>query len=159
MPGASARWLRRRVAIDGSGNVTGFFDENDGGIVTINNSIPAGAAASAPDSFGRGIVTGATGADSAFNYYVVGPEVIRVIDVNTTSTAIGSAYGQGTSAGTFTSGSIGASVFSVANSEDLYAGVGEISSPGVTTVVKRKHSDSHSTGWSTLQRRRRRRVM
>ncbi len=124
-------------SIDGSGNVTGFFDENDGGTVTTNNSIPAGAAATAPDSFGRGIVTGATGADSAFNYYVVGPEVIRVIDVNTASTAIGSAYGQGTSAGTFTSGSIGASVFSVANSEDLYAGVGEISNGGVISGVKR----------------------
>jgi hypothetical protein len=125
------------LAIDGSGNVTGFFDENNGGLVTMNNSIPAGSAASAPDSFGRGIVTGATGADSAFNYYVVGPEVIRVIDVGTTSTAIGSAYGQGTSAGTFTSGSIGASVFSVANSEDLYAGVGEISNGGVIPTVKR----------------------
>jgi hypothetical protein len=124
------------LAIDGSGNVTGFFDENDGGTVTTNNSIPAGSAASAPDSFGRGIVTGATGADSAFNYYVVGSEVIRVIDVNTVSTAIGSAYGQGSAAGTFTSASIGPSVFSVANSEDGYAGVGEIFTPSVAPTVK-----------------------
>jgi hypothetical protein len=124
------------LAIDDSGNVTGFFDQSEGGVVTPNNSIPAGAAASAPDSFGRGIVTGATGADSAFNYYVVGPEVIRVIDVNTASTAIGSAYGQGSAAGTFTSASIGSSVFSVANSEDLYAGVGEIFTPGITPTVR-----------------------
>jgi hypothetical protein len=124
-------------AIDGSGNVTGFFDESDGGVVTPNNPIPEGAAASAPDSFGRGVVTGSTGANSSFNYYVVGPEVIRVIDVNTASTAIGSAYGQGSSAGTFTSASIGPSVFSVANSEDLYAGVGEIFTPSLAPTVKR----------------------
>jgi hypothetical protein len=123
-------------AIDGSGNVTGFFDQSEGGVVTPNNAIPAGAAATASDSFGRGIVTGATGADSAFNFYVVGPEVIRVIDVNSLSTAIGSAYGQGSSAGAFTSASIGPSVFSVANSEDLYAGVGEIFTPEVTPTVK-----------------------
>jgi hypothetical protein len=123
-------------AIDGSGNVTGFFDQSEGGVVTPNNSIPAGAAASGSDSFGRGIVTGATGADSAFNYYVVGPEVIRVIDVNTASTAIGSAYGQGSAAGTFTSASIGPSVFSVANSEDVYAGVGEFFASFVTSTVK-----------------------
>jgi len=123
-------------AIDGSGNVTGFFDETDGGLVTTNNPIPEGAAATASDAFGRGVVTGATGADSAFNFYVVGPEVIRVIDVDTASTAVGSAYGQGSTAGAFTSGSIGASVFSVANSEDLYAGVGEFSAPFVTPTVK-----------------------
>jgi len=123
-------------AIDASGNVTGFFDENDGGTVTTNNPIPEGAAASVSDSFGRGVVTGATGANSSFNFYVVGPEVIRVIDVNTVSTAIGSAYGQGTSAGTFTSGSIGASVFSVANSADFYAGVGEFSTPVVAPAGK-----------------------
>jgi hypothetical protein len=123
-------------SVDGSGNVTGFFDENDGGVVTPNNPIPALAAASTPDSFGRGIVTGATGANSSFNYYVVGPEVIRLIDVNVFSTAIGSAYGQGSAAGTFTSGSIGASVFSVASSPDFYAAVGEFSAPTVTPAVK-----------------------
>ena len=126
------------LAIDGSGNVTGFFDENDGGNVTPNNPIPEGSLASASDSFGRGVVTGATGADSSFNFYVVGPEVIRVIDVNTVSTAIGSAYGQGTAAGTFTSGSIGASVFSVASSEGLYAGVGQFFTPVLTPTVKSK---------------------
>jgi hypothetical protein len=129
------------LSIDGSGNVTGFFDENDGGTVTQNNPIPEGAAASTPDSFGRGVVTGATGANSSFNFYVVGPEVIRVIDVNAVSVAIGSAYGQGTSAGTFTSGSIVPSVFSVASNADLYAGVGEFSTPVVTPTVKPK-SDS-----------------
>jgi len=125
------------LAIDDVGNVTGFFDENDGGVVTPNNPIPAGAATTLSDSFGRGVVTGATGADSSFNFYVVGPEVIRVIDVNTVSTAVGSAYGQGTAAGTFTSASIGPSVFSVANSETSYAGVGEIFTPLVAPTVKR----------------------
>jgi hypothetical protein len=130
-------------AIDASGNVTGFFDESDGGVVTTNNAIPAGAAASASDSFGRGIVTGATGADSAFNFYVVGPEVIRVIDVNTVSTAIGSVYGQGSSAGAFTSASIGPSVFSVANSEDVYAGVGEIFTPIITPTAVKGGTKTH----------------
>src|SRR3984957_13780444 len=119
-------------AIDASGNVTGFFDETDGGTVTTNNAIPEGAAATASDSFGRGVVTGATGPESSFNFYVVGPEVIRVIDVDPASTAIGSAYGQGSSAGTFTSASIGASVFSVGSNEALYAGVGEFSTPFLT---------------------------
>jgi len=128
------------LAIDSSGNVTGFFDETDGGVFTPNTAIQAGAAVTTSDAFGRGTVTGATGPESSFNFYVVGPEVIRVIDVNTASTAIGSVYGQGSSAGAFTSASIGASVFSVASAidsdEGLYAGVGEFFTPILTSTAK-----------------------
>jgi hypothetical protein len=59
---------------------------------------------------GRGTLT-----NSAFGisvvYYVVGPEAIRIMDVDTTDTFLASAYGQG--AGNFTASSIGQSVISV----------------------------------------------
>jgi hypothetical protein len=59
---------------------------------------------------GRGTLT-----NSAFGisvvYYIVGPEAIRIMDVDTTDTFLASAYGQG--AGNFTASSIGQSVISV----------------------------------------------
>jgi hypothetical protein len=68
-----------------------------------------------PDTFGRGTITSTLGI--ALSYYVVGPEAIRIIDVDPSSpgvssdAAVGSAFGQGT--GTFSNASLGASVFGV----------------------------------------------
>jgi hypothetical protein len=107
-------------SLDGSGNVTGSVDINDGGAVTLANSPSEGTVIPASDTFGRGTVTGSLdGTTAVVNFYIVNSEVIRLIDVDTTDTAVGSAYGQGTAQGTFTNASIGTSVFSVAGVDDL----------------------------------------
>ena len=79
----------------------------------------------APDSLGRGIVLGSTGIGTSLVYYVVGPEVIRLIDADTTDTAVGSAYSQGTNQ-SFGPGAIGTSVLSIGSSLGLYAAVGQL---------------------------------
>jgi hypothetical protein len=87
---------------------------------------------STADPFGRGTITGAVlgDIDISLVYYIVGPEVIRIIDVDslmgmsTVDAGIGSAFGQGT--GTFSNTSLGASVFGVESNSDgnLFAAAG-----------------------------------
>jgi hypothetical protein len=124
------------IAIDVSGNVTGVFDENDNGGVTLKTTIPAGGTVGATDSFGRGVATNVTGSDTSVNYYVVGAEVIRLINVNPHATAVGSAYSQGTTAGNFSSGSIGQSVFSIGNALDFYGAVGQFTTSAEAADVR-----------------------
>jgi hypothetical protein len=112
-------------AVDASGNITGVYDVNDDGVPTLNTAIPAGATAGPTDSFGRGAVGGSIIGTASINYYVVGPEVTRIIDVDTHDTAVGSAYGQGSTAGSFSTTSIGQSIFSIGNSLDFYGAVGQ----------------------------------
>ena len=89
-------------------SVAGKTDQNDNGTVTSNQAFTG--TLSGADSFGRGTLT-ITGSSSLINYYVVGPEVIRLIQVNTNSGSVGSAFGQG--AGSFTSASLGTSVLAM----------------------------------------------
>jgi hypothetical protein len=98
------------------------------GTVSPNN--PLSASLSTPDSFGRGAINSTAGLPATLNYYVVGAEVIRIIDVDSLShdTAAGSAYGQG-AVPDFSLNSIGNSVFSVQNAFDSYAAVGEFIVP------------------------------
>jgi hypothetical protein len=111
-----------------SGSLSGIVDSNLGGTVTPN--VPFTASLSTPDAFGRGAINNSTGIATSINYYVVGPEVIRIIDVDaatattTADTAVGSAYGQG-AVPAFTASSIGKSVFSVQNPFTAYAAVGQ----------------------------------
>lgn len=65
---------------------------------------------SAADALGRGTITN-TGLATTFNYYIVGSEAIRIIDVDATDALIGSAFGQGS--GTFSDASLPNSVFAV----------------------------------------------
>jgi hypothetical protein len=96
-----------------SGAVNGMADlaSSAGGTLGIafNGSIAAA------DNFGRGQITGVTinGEVLALNYYVVGPEAIRIIEIDTGQSVIGSAFGQGTNATTASSASLGTSVFGV----------------------------------------------
>src|ERR1700691_3196357 len=115
-------------SLDGSGNVTGSVDINDGGTVTFANSPSEGTLIPASDTFGRGTVTGSLdGTSAVVNFYIVNSEVIRLIDVDTTDTAVGSAYGQGTTAGSFSPASIGQSAFNISGIDDLllYNGAGQ----------------------------------
>ena len=94
-----------------SGAITGTVDVNDNGTVAQGDMISAALAT--PDNFGRGQVTGivVNGVALAFNYYSVGPEALRVIDVDTNHAALGSAFGQGTNGTSASNASLGNSVF------------------------------------------------
>jgi hypothetical protein len=119
----------------------GFFDTNDGSAspqVTLKT--PLSGTLSAFDSFGRGTITSTinytqlagTPAPVALNYYVVGLEALRIIDVDsvnngavTSDTAVGSAYGQGVNATTSSNSSLGTSVFGLSgNALDAFATAG-----------------------------------
>jgi hypothetical protein len=104
------------------GSTAGTIDINDadGGVSTGNSFTPS---STTPDSFGRSVVTGisnvpyaALGPNNApanitFVSYVVGPEAMRLIDVDTTDSAVGSAFGQGSA--TFTNTSLTSAVFTL----------------------------------------------
>jgi hypothetical protein len=112
--------------LDGSGDVTGSVDINNAGTVTLNNSPSEGTVIPASDTFGRGTVTGSLdGTTAVVNFYIVNSEVIRIIDVDATDTAVGSAYGQGTAAGNFAPSSIGQSAFYISGIDDFYNGAGQ----------------------------------
>jgi hypothetical protein len=102
------------ISSDGLSLQNGLVDTNDYGKVMTDMGFSA--AASATDSFGRGTITGIGIGGTAVSlvYYIVGPEVIRIIDVDANDSLVGSAFGQGTSAGTFTNASLGRSVFGIA---------------------------------------------
>jgi hypothetical protein len=90
--------------------VAGVTDQNDSGTVTLNQ--PFAGTLSAADALGRGTLT-ITGSSSLINYYIVGPEVLRIIDVDIDKANVGSAFGQGV--GTFNNASLGTSVLAMAN--------------------------------------------
>ena len=128
-------------SLDGSGVVTGTADVNNGGTISMFSiqNVTLGSATSG--GFGRGTISGKlNGITTTVNYYIVSPEVIRIIIVDTTDTAVGSAYGQGTSAGTFTNASIGQSVFSVAGIDNfsLYNAAGQFTTVPTQALAKPK---------------------
>jgi hypothetical protein len=128
--------------VAGTGVTNGVYDRNDDGSVTPTPSVPPTSGItftgtlSSPlmDSFGRGTLTG-TGITNTIAYYIIGPEAMRLIGVDSSSTFIGSAFGQGASAGNFTNSSIGNSVFSIQSNFALdaipYGAVGQIAPTGV----------------------------
>jgi hypothetical protein len=95
------------------GSANGTLDVNDSG--TVLTGTPFTVSTSAPDTFGRSVITGLTnpliGTAVTFASYGVGPEVLRIIDVDAQDSMVGSAFGQGKA--TFTNASLGASVFGV----------------------------------------------
>jgi len=117
---------------------SGTIDVNDGGTAVIGTSF--NETFGSPDASGRGSLTISNAAaftGVAFNYYVVGPEVIRFIDVDAFGQVIagssgdmglGSAYGQGTAAGSFSASSIGVSTITLSGlqTSESFALVGQV---------------------------------
>lgn len=113
-------------SVASGGGISGIADVNDGGGISGGGTTPgpvtlgtslSGSAGTA-DKYGRGVTTGLSinGTALALHYYVVGPEVIRIIDVDAAKgtpsvggPALGSAFGQGST--TFSASSLTASVF------------------------------------------------
>jgi hypothetical protein len=126
-------------SVSGTSMENGSLDINDDGEVSL--STPFTGTMSTADSFGRGTITN-TGIAATFVYYVVGAKAIRLIDVDTTDSGIGSAYAQG--GGTFSNTSLGSSTFGIgSNSSDfLWVATGQFSVPssgmfsGVVDVVE-----------------------
>jgi len=118
----------------------GVLDTNDAATGTITTGSSLTGTLSTPDSFGRGTInstmnyTTLVGFTSpvVLNYYIVGPEVLRIIDVDSqnngsasSDTAIGSAFGQGVNATAATNASVGSSVFGIAgNTFSQFAAAG-----------------------------------
>jgi hypothetical protein len=130
--------------ISGTSLTNGIYDFDDIENGTGNGTVTTGAqftgTISAPDPFGRGSITITnTNLPSEINYYIVGPEVLRLIVVGPGYTSgSGSAFGQGTSAGTFKNASLGSSVFAVESNSNveayLYAATGMLTTnPGAGT--------------------------
>jgi hypothetical protein len=104
----------------------GLVDTNDAETQPLPPVLaqPLSGTLSAPDTFGRGTITSTLNYGAAYsftgepspivlNYYVVGSEAIRIIDVDATDSAIGSAFGQGASANAFSNASLGTSIFGI----------------------------------------------
>ncbi len=108
----------------------GVYDVNDNDEVTL--ATPFTGTVTAPDSFGRGTITSA-GLVVALSYYVIGPEAIRLIDVDELDSGFGSAYGQGNNS--FSNDSLGSSIFGVENNSwgFNYATAGQFTVPASGT--------------------------
>jgi len=109
----------------------GTFDRNDAINGPVSGTTFTGATLGAVvDTFGRGTLTnGPFGTNGVF--YTINQNAIRVIDMDTTDSAVGSAFSQGT--GTFSNSSLGNSVFiDQGNFTEsfLYAAVGQIAPSG-----------------------------
>jgi hypothetical protein len=108
-----------------SGTIHGTYDENDSGKVLVDNTLTATDNGVGADVYGRGSITGFTDPNNgnepiSLVYYIVGPEVLRIIDVDADDTMAGSAYGQG-SATSFDSTVLSTDVFGIVdNTEDEY---------------------------------------
>jgi hypothetical protein len=87
------------------------------------------------DTFGRGTVTNNSAFPVSLNYYVVAPEVIRIINVDKTDTAVGSAFGQGSNSN-FSNDSIRQSVFSLENNPSGYAAAGQFSTSAGAAAIR-----------------------
>jgi hypothetical protein len=127
-------------SISGSTLQNGLIDVNDAGTVTTATALSG--TLSAPDSFGRGAITGfsylffGTPQPIALNYYVVGAEAVRIINVDSSESAIGSAYGQGVNATAATNSSLGSSVFGITGNSfsSLYGAAGMFSTNASTAT-------------------------
>jgi hypothetical protein len=114
------------------GTIHGTYDENDSGKVLVGNTLTATDNGVGADVYGRGSITGFTDPNNgnepiSLVYYIVGPEVLRIIDVDADDTMAGSAYGQG-SATSFDSTVLSTDVFGILdNTEDeLFAAAGQL---------------------------------
>ncbi len=114
------------------GTIHGTYDENDSGNLFTGNTLTATDNGVGSDVFGRGSITGFTDPSNSNEaislvYYIVGPEVLRIIDVDEDDAMTGSAFGQG-SATSFDSTVLSKDVFAILdNTEDeKFAAAGQL---------------------------------
>ncbi|MFZ0911229.1 MAG: hypothetical protein WAN24_17295 [Candidatus Acidiferrales bacterium] len=94
------------MTVDGAGDFTSTSDVDidSGGAVTTRNSFTGTLTGAALDASGRGVLTYG---GNTYAIYVIGPEVFRIVDIDTTTfSVVGSAFGQGAGAGSFSQASL-----------------------------------------------------
>ena len=98
---------------DGAGNVSsGTFDTSEAGGAPNYSSVSFTGTYSAPDAFGRGVLSTDLNGGTDYVYYIVTPEVLRLTSMTNTGYAgtTGSAFGQG-SVGTTNAAISGSYIF------------------------------------------------
>ena len=115
-----------------NGTIHGMYDENNFGKVLLGNTLTATDVGVGADVYGRGNITGFTDPNNdnqpiSLVYYVVGKEVLRIIDVDVSDALVGSAYGQG-SATSFDSTVLSRDVFGIQDNteEASFAAAGQL---------------------------------
>ncbi len=134
------------VFTDSSKTITGTVDVNDDGVATpapAPGNMTGTDSGTAGSAYGRGTASlTINGTTLSLAYYVVGPEVVRIIDVDpggasgAGSAAVGSAYGQGCTTCSFDSTALGtADVFGILDNpwDGFYAAAGNIVPAGAAT--------------------------
>ncbi len=128
------------VTSDGVSMFTaGEGDQDFEGLLAIDE--PVSGTFTPPDASGRGTMTiaGPSFAPFQFAYYVVGPEVFRLVGTNVGSSAIGSMYGQGSAAPNFSAASLsGSFVFGQSGLSDSgpgFAMAGQFTTNSTTGVL------------------------
>ena len=124
---------------DGSSLITaGFADDDQTGSATFDNAITGSF--TAPDASGRGTLTvfePTFSENLEFAYYVVGPKVFRLVEIDGNFFAAGSVYGQGTTV--FSSSSLGGN-FAFGQSGDegrsfaFWAAAGQFTGDGTSAL-------------------------
>jgi hypothetical protein len=121
--------------VSGTSLSNGIADINDAGTVVLGSAFTG--TFTTPDAFGRGQVTGINfaGVPLSINYYIVGPEVMRIIDVDAADSAVGSAFGQGTNATAASNAALGSSVLAMANNpwSSTYGALGQFATSNTTS--------------------------
>lgn len=127
-------------------SISGVVDVNDGG--NFSRNTPFSGVLGISSSFGRGTVTNNVAFPGSLNYYVVTPEVIRIINVDKTDTAVGSAFGQGANPN-FSNTSIRQSVFFLENNPSGYAAAGQFSTSAGAAAIPNAKFIAHEVQPST----------
>jgi hypothetical protein len=98
------------ITSDGTNITAGEADDNYANSSPDFDFNPAVSSAIAPpDAAGRGTILlydAYYNADLQFAYYVVGPEAFRLVEIDATDCLVGSMFGQGSTAGNFTTASL-----------------------------------------------------
>jgi hypothetical protein len=102
-------------SVSGANISNGVVDVNDSQNLGIKTGTSFTGTLGPADAYGRGTLSGprVAGTRVSFVYYTVGPEAIRIVDVDLTDTAVGSAFGQGASP--FSNASLGNSVVALSS--------------------------------------------
>jgi hypothetical protein len=128
-----------------------ILDISDDGTVATDQTFTA--TSTSPDTFGRSKVTGISNPTTVpatpitFVSYVVGPEVVRIIDIDAEDTAVGSAYGQGSATftnATFPSPASTSGVFTLLGQwSQVYATLGEFTADSTTKMFSAGTADDN----------------
>jgi len=124
---------------NGTAITGGEADDNDEGSATLDMDVSGSV--TAPDSMGRGTITihnTEQDLDMQYTYYVVGPEVFRIIETDEDFFGAGSIFGQGSA--TFSSSSLtGNFVFGQSGETEMalgfYAAAGQFTADGTSTLT------------------------